>query len=134
LPALDPFADSGGIPMRNLLAFLAAAALFFAGLGWFLDWYKIQSTPVSAGRRSIQIDLNSKKISEDVHRGVQEGEEKLQNALDKQKSESADMPHDTKQTGPTSSVTPTLPKVIIGFEEEARQVGVVTAPPGVGGL
>jgi hypothetical protein len=84
--------------MRNLLAFVAAAALTVAGLGWYLDWYKVQSTPTVAGRRSIQIDINSKKIEEDVHRGVQKGEEKLQNVLDKEHSATVNVPAPLKTT------------------------------------
>jgi hypothetical protein len=68
--------------MRNLLAFLAAAGLTFAGLGWYLDWYKIRSSPTPAGRQSINIDINSHKIGEDIHQGVRIGEDKLR-GLDK---------------------------------------------------
>ncbi|MCS6851116.1 MAG: hypothetical protein NZ700_08120 [Gemmataceae bacterium] len=63
--------------MRNLLAFLAAAAITFAILGWYLDWYKVQSTPMPCGNTRISIDINGRKIREDVRRGVQQGEEKL---------------------------------------------------------
>lgn len=73
--------------MRNLLAFLATAALTFAGLGWYLDWYKIQATPSTTGHQNISIDINGKKITEDVHKGVQKGEEKLQKVLDGQAPE-----------------------------------------------
>ena len=69
--------------MRNLLALVAAATLTFVGLGWYLDWYKIRSDPGPAGHRNVNIDLNSPKIIEDVHKGVQRGEEKLQNVLEK---------------------------------------------------
>jgi hypothetical protein len=64
--------------MRNLLALLAAAALTFFGLGWYLDWYHIQSTPTDPGHRSVTIDVNTKKIGSDL----QKGSEKIQNALD----------------------------------------------------
>lgn len=83
--------------MRNLLAFLAAAVLTFAGLGWYLDWYKVQSTPTLAGRTNINIDIDAKKISEDVHQGIKKGEEKLHSALEKEKTEAAGKsePHDS---------------------------------------
>ena len=73
--------------MRNLLAFLALAALTFGGLGWYLDWYHVSSTPAAGGHRSVNIDVNSVKIVEDVHKGVEKGEEKLQNALEKGQKE-----------------------------------------------
>ena len=31
--------------MKNLLAFLAAAALTFAGVGWYLDWFQVLNSP-----------------------------------------------------------------------------------------
>src|ERR1700730_16232337 len=31
--------------MRNILALLAAGALVVAGLGWYLGWYHVKSTP-----------------------------------------------------------------------------------------
>jgi hypothetical protein len=69
--------------MRNLLALFAACALMFFGLGWYLDWYKVKTDSGPSGHRSVNIDLNSPKIVEDVHKGVQRGEEKLQSVLDK---------------------------------------------------
>ncbi len=105
--------------MRNLLAFLALAALTFAGLGWYLDWYKIQSTPTSAGRHSIQIDINSKKITEDVHKGVQQGEEKLQQALDKEGRQDNGTAGETKKNEPSRSGS-SAHSPITNLEEEFR--------------
>ncbi len=68
--------------MRNLLAFLAAALLTFAGVGWYLDWYRIKSTPAPSGHHQLNIDVNRSKILEDVHKGVQKGEEKLHDLFD----------------------------------------------------
>lgn len=117
--------------MRNLLAFLAAATLTVAGIGWYLDWYKIQSTPTAPGRRNVNIDIDSKKIEEDVHKGVQKGEEKLQDVLDKKRSEAGSSASEPKVA---QAVHQAEPQFIINFEEETRRTGVVTSPPGVGGL
>ncbi len=68
--------------MKNLLAFVAAAGLTFAGLGWYLDWYKVRSEPGPAGHHNVNIDIDKVKISQDVHKGVQKGEERLHQALD----------------------------------------------------
>ena len=43
--------------MRNLLAFLAAAALTLIGVGWYLDWFHLQSVPGGSGHRSVTIDI-----------------------------------------------------------------------------
>jgi hypothetical protein len=83
-----PNVFSGGKPMRNLLAFLAVAALAFIGLGWYLDWYKVQSVPGEPGRQSITIDFDRQKIAKDVEKGVQQGEEKLHDVLEKRSSAS----------------------------------------------
>jgi hypothetical protein len=71
--------------MRNLLAFLAAATLTFAGVGWYLGWYKVKSDSAPTGHRKVNIDINSVKIGEDVEKGLQTGEQKLQGLLDKEK-------------------------------------------------
>ena len=46
--------------MRNLLAFVAAAALTVVGVGWYLSWF-----------RTINIELNTTKIREDLNKGEQ---------------------------------------------------------------
>jgi hypothetical protein len=55
--------------MRNLLALAGLVVVGFAGLGWYLGWYKIQSSPSSDGHTHIQIDLNTNKIKSDVVKG-----------------------------------------------------------------
>ena len=35
--------------MRNMLAFVAAAALTVVGVGWYLGWYGVSSTPTQEG-------------------------------------------------------------------------------------
>lgn len=55
--------------MRNLLALGALALLGFVGFGWYLGWYKVQSTPTADGHRQIQIDLDTNKFKTDVAKG-----------------------------------------------------------------
>jgi hypothetical protein len=70
--------------MRNLLALLGLVLLAFLGLGWYLDWYRVTPKPASdSGHRSVEIDINTKKIGADVHRGVEAGEQKLHDLLNK---------------------------------------------------
>lgn len=69
--------------MRNMLALLALAVLTFGGLGWYLDWYKVQSSPVTEGRQSVNIDINRDKIISDVHKGLQQLEERTQGVATK---------------------------------------------------
>jgi len=65
--------------MKNLLAFLAAAALVFVGVGWYLDWFRVHPAPAVAGHHAYSIDLNADKIQADV----EQGGEKVVDAIEK---------------------------------------------------
>jgi hypothetical protein len=65
--------------MRNLLAFMAAVVLAFAGAGWYLGWYQVESAPAPAGKNAVKIEIDRAKIGDDL----QKGEEKLHDALEK---------------------------------------------------
>jgi hypothetical protein len=67
--------------MRNTLALLAAGVLAVAGLGWYLGWYQVKSTPLPDGHRAINIDVNGKKIAEDVNKEIKQGSQKLDEIL-----------------------------------------------------
>jgi hypothetical protein len=70
--------------MRNLLALLGFALVTFLVVGYYLDWYHV--TPRASatnGHRTVEIDINSKKIGDDVHKGVEAVEKKGQDLLDK---------------------------------------------------
>jgi hypothetical protein len=71
--------ETGGKPMRNLLALLAVALITLVALGWYLDWYKISNTPANGGHRQVNIDLNTPKIGHDVEKGG----EKIRKMLEK---------------------------------------------------
>jgi len=65
--------------MRNMLALFGAALLTVVGVGWYLGWYKVRSQPASVpGQHSVNIDINTNKISADL----QQGEQKLQQWLE----------------------------------------------------
>jgi hypothetical protein len=88
--------------MRNLLAFLAAALVTFIGVGWYLDWYKIDKQPSSGGHQKVNIDINGGKIADDIHKGVQKGEEKLQDVVDKEKKQSTEPAKPADKNGTTT--------------------------------
>ena len=69
--------------MKNLLAFLAAAVLVFAGVGWYFNWFQINTSAAAAGHHAFSIDLNGDKMSSDVKQGA----EKVVDAVEKARLE-----------------------------------------------
>ncbi len=67
--------------MRNILAMLAAGALAVAGLGWYMGWYHFQSTPSANGHRQINIDVDTKKVAEDVNKEIKQAGKKIDQVL-----------------------------------------------------
>jgi len=64
--------------MKNILAFVAAGVLILGGVGWYLGWFKFQTEPTSDGHREVKIDVDGKKILQDVKSGEQKIEGILQ--------------------------------------------------------
>jgi hypothetical protein len=79
--------------MRNLLAFLMALLLVVAGLGWYLDWFKVTKSPGSDGHTTLSIDLNSVKAYQDLSKAANKGAELLDK---KAKDAEANAEADTK--------------------------------------
>jgi hypothetical protein len=108
--------------MKNLLALAAAALIGFAGIGWYLGWYRVQTSPTDSGRH-ISIDVNTPKIREDVGRG----KEKLRDWLDGDENKSNSAPQSAQPKvqplPPQSEVTPT------GFQQPAANNGFAPLPP-----
>jgi hypothetical protein len=96
--------------MRNLLALVAAALLAFAGIGWYLGWYKVETDATPTGRH-ISIDLNTPKIRDDVGRG----KEKVRDFLGDDNNNSA--------PAPSSNVTPA------GYQRPASEQPFTPVPP-----
>jgi hypothetical protein len=66
--------------MRNLLAFLAAAILTFAAVGWYLNWYQVRAMPAPSGKHSFNINVDDKKFGDDLQEFKKKGEELLEKA------------------------------------------------------
>lgn len=83
--------------MRNLLAFLAAVALTLGVVGWYLDWYRIHTAPADGGQKSVTVDINTKKIGEDLLKAEHEIQERLAEKAkeggDEKKSLDVSVPH-----------------------------------------
>jgi hypothetical protein len=63
--------------MRNLLSLLGFALVVFLAVGWYLDWYSFSSKPSDNGHLSFEVDVNKKKIGDDVQHGVEVGKQKV---------------------------------------------------------
>lgn len=81
--------------MRNLLALAAFCALAFGGAGYFLGWYKVQTTTAADGSTSVTITFNNKKISVDVDKGRDYLQEKIKAAEETEKKTAK-----AEETGP----------------------------------
>src|SRR5262249_40180956 len=87
---------SGGMGMRNFLAFIGAAVLIFFGVGMYLGWYHIYRTPTSdPGHSKLEIDINKDKIGSDGKDGATNDKE----AIDKTTTN----PNDTAPTTPAKT-------------------------------
>jgi hypothetical protein len=73
--------------MRNLLTLLGFAVIAFLVVGYYLNWYSFSTPAADSGHTSFQVDINKKKIGDDVHQGVEAGSKKVHELIDGSKSE-----------------------------------------------
>jgi hypothetical protein len=57
--------------MRNILALVGAAVVTVLGVGWYLDWFHVRRAPSPDGKTNVNVEFNTNKISEDLHRGTE---------------------------------------------------------------
>jgi hypothetical protein len=81
--------------MRNFLAIVGAATIAFLAVGWYLGWYEVSSLPSPHGKQSLHVEINQDKITDDVKKGVEKGNEIVDHLRDKQQQ--------TEANGPASS-------------------------------
>ncbi len=95
--------------MKNLIYLLFLGLLAFAVTGWFLDSYSIAGVPTSSGHHRVQIDVNTDKVKDDLHKG----QAKLQDTINRLQGDQAEgsTPADEKQakSDPTHVSLPPFP-------------------------
>jgi hypothetical protein len=64
--------------MRNILAFIGALVVTLVVVGWYEDWFQLRTTPGADGNRNLSIDIDSKKVTDDVKKT----ENEIQHLLD----------------------------------------------------
>jgi hypothetical protein len=52
--------------MRNLLALMMAVLLIVGAVGWYLDWFKVNTAPAGDGHTAIHIDWNALKFHQSM--------------------------------------------------------------------
>ena len=89
--------------MRNLLALFGLLVLGFAGIGWYMGWYKLSFTHNSDGNLEIRTNVDTKKVGTDSTDALKN----LGAVIGKQAEK---VGHDVNLNGPTtppdSGVTP----------------------------
>ncbi len=97
---LGKYKSQKGMFMKNMLSMAATGLVIFAGLGWYLDWYKVARTTTPDGKQHIAIDINTKRIESDFDKGRDKVTGYLQNTTGVAFSPS---------TSPTAYPNPTNP-------------------------
>jgi hypothetical protein len=101
--------------MRNLLALIGALVVGFAGVGWYMGWYKLSFSKNPEGHIQIRTDVNTNKVADDVGQASQQIGSFIGEKLDQ-------AGRDAKAAQPGATPGPTTPPS-----------GTPAAPPRQGG-
>jgi len=82
--------------MRNLLALVGLAVVGFAGLGWYMGWYKLSFARTTDGNLQIKTDVDTKKVGSDSTEALKN----LGTAIGNQAEKAV---HDAKGTAPSGA-------------------------------
>ncbi len=80
--------------MRNLLALIGAVVVLFVGLGWYLGWYSFVLSPGAEGKQRLQVDVDTKKITDDAKKVGQAANNVIQAATKEDSKGAAPPPAD----------------------------------------
>src|SRR5262249_26272760 len=122
----------------NLLAFVAAIAITIGGIGWYRDWFHIQTQAGAPGTRSVEININTKKIGDDLKKGEEKLIEKAEKKLE-EKKDGATRPKDDSakeppvKTGYLTKATKLVDgrRTYVLRDEDDTPISYVVARPGV---
>ena len=84
--------------MKNLLALVGLAVVAFAGVGWYMGWYKVKVDRSASGELQVETKVNTKQVSEDTSNWLQQAGKFLDSKVQKA-SEDAKTP----QPGPAGT-------------------------------
>lgn len=78
--------------MRNMLALVGALVVGFAGVGWYLGWYKLQVTKSSDGTLQVTTNVDTTRVVHDAGEGVRRVGEVVGTQLEQAKQQAAAVP------------------------------------------
>jgi hypothetical protein len=114
--------------MKNTLAFVAALALTVAGVGWYLGWFQVRTTPGTNGHETVNIDVNTEKVYHDLHEGEDEVLSKTKQHIEDMVEKSArDFPPPSSAKEPGQDVLPGIPGLPRG-DEPRVPLNIPTTP------
>jgi hypothetical protein len=82
--------------MRNALAVIGLLVIGFAGLGWYLGWYKLSYSRNTDGNLQITTDVDTKKVGHDAT-------EAIKNAATAISNHAQQAAQDAKNSAPTGA-------------------------------
>jgi hypothetical protein len=68
--------------MRNLLALIGLAVVVLVVVGWYRNWYTVE-TAAGASHQSVNIEIDRSRINQDIEKGS----ERLHDALERTRKE-----------------------------------------------
>ena len=117
--------------MRNLLALVGLLVIGFAGLGWYLGWYKLSFSRNTEGNIQITTDVDTKKVGNDSSDFIKNAATVVGSHVDK-------AAQDVKTSAPTGAPgstpgpqnLPSLPSVPVApvVPEMPQRISVPVAP------
>lgn len=103
--------------MRNLLALVGALVVVFAGLGWYLGWYKLSVSKTADGNLRVQTEVDTNKIVADSEDKLKRAGAYLGNQLDKAGQDAKAGPPPTPGVTPGPATADQNQKVsVFGFD------------------
>jgi hypothetical protein len=87
--------------MRNLFALVGFVVVVFLGLGWYLNWYRLDWSTGSDGRAKIGLDVDTNKVAGDLKTGADKAGQFIDTLKTKTPAEKAkQQAEDPKFVGP----------------------------------
>jgi hypothetical protein len=84
--------------MRNLLALIGLAVVVFLGAGYYLGWYKLDTSTGLNGKQHISFEVDTKKIAADSKDGLEKAKDKAGDLVDNLKKDQSE--GTSQPTGP----------------------------------